>query len=158
LGHSERRHLLQETDEMIHKKIVKAVTLGLQPILCIGETLAEKESGLAESVLQRQLTKALYGLSGEEIRSLIIAYEPVWAIGTGVNATPDLADSMHRFCRDVLCELFGNHISDFLPILYGGSVKPDNIAGFLSKEHIDGALVGGASLDPLSFLHIIQSS
>ncbi|MES2200424.1 MAG: triose-phosphate isomerase, partial [Chlamydiota bacterium] len=136
----------------------KAISLNMQPILCIGETLEEKESGQAEEVLRRQLLSALKDLSEEEALRVIIAYEPIWAIGTGMHATPDLADAMHKFCRSVLCELFNKKISELLPILYGGSVKPDNIALFLEKEHIDGALIGGASLDPLSFLHIIQSS
>ncbi len=158
LGHSERRHLLQETDEMIHRKLVKALSLNMQPILCVGETLQEKESGEAEKVLHRQILGALQSLSLEEASRVILAYEPVWAIGTGVNATPELADAMHKFCRNVLLELFSKEIAELVPILYGGSVKPDNITSFLQKEHIDGALIGGASLDPLSFLRIIQSS
>lgn len=158
LGHSERRQILKETDEMIHKKVVKALSLGMQPILCVGETLDEKESGAAKEVLQRQLAGALRGLSAKEAASLIIAYEPVWAIGTGMHATPELAASMHNFCKEVLWELFGKETADLIPLLYGGSVKADNIAGFLQKESINGALIGGASLEPLSFLHIIQSS
>lgn len=158
LGHSERRHLFQETDEFIHKKIVKAISSNMQPILCVGETLEEKDSGEAEKVLRRQISGALHGLSNEEVSRVIIAYEPVWAIGTGINATPELAEAMHKFCRGVLWELFSKEIAELLPILYGGSVKSDNIASYLQKEHIDGALVGGASLDPHSFLHIIQSS
>lgn len=158
LGHSERRHLQQETDELIHKKLMKAISLHMQPILCVGETLQEKESGEAEKVLHKQLQGALEGLSSEEASRVVLAYEPVWAIGTGVNATPELADAMHKFCRNVLCELFSKEIAELVPILYGGSVKPDNITSFLQKEHIDGALIGGASLDPLSFLRIIQSS
>lgn len=158
LGHSERRQLFHESDELIHKKIIKAVSLNMQPILCVGETLEEKEAGLAEKTLRKQILEALKGLSKEEASNVIIAYEPIWAIGTGINATPDLANDMHQFCRNWLGELFSKEIADNLPIIYGGSVKPDNVASFLEKEHIDGVLVGGASLDPISFLHIIQSS
>lgn len=158
LGHSERRQYLQETDEMVHKKLVKALSIGLQPIVCVGESLKEKDAGVAEEVLRKQLIGAFHGLSGEEAARVIVAYEPVWAIGTGMHATPDLANSMHKFCKEVLWELFGKQIADKILLLYGGSVKEDNIAGFTKQEHINGALVGGASLDPVHFLHIIKSS
>ncbi len=158
IGHSERRHILQESDDVIQKKVVKSVASGLKTILCIGETLREKESGAAESVLKRQITSALSTLSSDDMSKVILAYEPVWAIGTGVHATPDLAERLHAYCRSVIADLFDEKTAEFMPILYGGSVKPDNIAGFVQQDNIDGALVGGASLDPLDFLRIIQSS
>lgn len=157
LGHSERRHLFGETSAFIRKKVFQALVHGLQPIVCIGETLEEKESGKTKATLERQLFEALEGLTPEEVEKVVIAYEPVWAIGTGKSASVDLAEEMHGFCRLFLAEIFGKKVSDRLPILYGGSVKLENAHAFLKQENIDGALIGGASLDPEGFLHIIQS-
>jgi len=158
VGHSERRHIFHESDEMIRKKTKKAVDSGLQTVLCIGETLDERESGMAETVLERQLKTALKGLSPDNTEKLLIAYEPVWAIGTSLAATPEQASSMHGHSRKILEGIFDKKTAARIPIIYGGSVKPDNIAALSQKEEIDGALIGGACLDPLSFLQIIRQS
>lgn len=141
IGHSERRRLFQETDEWIHRKVVRALSC-LQPIVCVGETLEERDSGKAKEVIRKQIIGALNGLSMEEVSKVILAYEPVWAIGTGMNATPEIAESMHQHCRAVVWELFSEQVANQLHILYGGSVKPDNIASFAQQESIDGVLVG----------------
>ena len=154
LGHSERRSLFGETDEMIHKKLVRALQDDLLAVLCIGESLEERESGKTEEILKRQLLAALEGVPKEDLGKILIAYEPVWAIGTGKSATALLAQEAHAFIRSVLCELFGKRIGNKLPILYGGSVKPENAGQLIEQADIDGLLVGGASLDPKTFAAI----
>lgn len=158
LGHSERRRLFHETGPLLRKKILKAFSFGLQPILCIGETLEERELGQAKTVLERQLYDVLEGLTPKDLGKLVVAYEPVWAIGTGKSATAAEAEEIHSFCRALLEKWFGKELSNLLPIIYGGSVNSENALNFLKKENIDGALIGGASLDPESFLTIIQHS
>ncbi|MBN1914536.1 MAG: triose-phosphate isomerase [Parachlamydiales bacterium] len=156
LGHSERRELFKEDDDFINRKVIRALKDDLQPILCIGETLDERELGKTEEVLARQLQKGLKKVSMEDVEKIIIAYEPVWAIGTGKTATPELAQEAHRFIRQTLGTLFSGKESK-ISLLYGGSVKPDNAALLLSQKDINGALVGGASLDPKSFADIINA-
>ncbi len=156
IGHSERRQFFHESGDLIRKKVERALMTNLQPILCIGETLSDRESGKTQEVLQRQLFDALNGFSEEEVRNVVLAYEPVWAIGTGKNATPEMAEEVHLFCRSQISEKWGKDLSSRIPILYGGSVNGANIKALMQKENIDGALVGGASLAPESFLQIIQ--
>ena len=156
LGHSERRHVFGETDEMINKKLKKALTAGLRPILCIGEKLEEREANKTEDVLKSQLNGSLEGLSMEDMEKVVIAYEPVWAIGTGKTATPEQAENAHVYVRKVLSEMFSEDIASGTVIQYGGSVKPDNVDELMACENIDGALVGGASLKPESFERIIK--
>ncbi len=153
LGHSERRHLFGESDALIHRKVVRALQDDIQPILCIGETKA----GQMEKVLREQLLSALEGVPKEDAQRLIVAYEPVWAIGTGQTATPKQIQHAHAFCRDFLIETFGKKIGGAIPILYGGSVKPSNIAEIAAEKDVDGVLVGGASLDPEAFAQIIAN-
>jgi triosephosphate isomerase len=154
IGHSERRRLFHETSEQIQKKILQALAAGLLPIICIGETEEERKQGLAKKILEKQIQGALQNISTQDI---VFAYEPVWAIGTGQNASPEIAEEIHCFCRNVLQEIFGSGAQQ-IPIVYGGSVKETNAASFLAKENVDGVLVGGASLDPEGFFQIIQSS
>ncbi len=146
LGHSERRDIFNETDELINKKIKKAIEKDLTPIFCIGEHLEERNKGLAFNVVEKQIKEGLYGLNTEQLKKVIIAYEPVWAIGTGVVATPEQAQEIHAYIRSLLKDIYGEEVSQNISLLYGGSVKPDNYFGLFSKEDIDGALVGGASL------------
>lgn len=148
LGHSERRHLFGESHAFIHRKVLRALQDDLQPILCVGETLKEHESKKKEEILREQIVHGLEKVPEEEAEKLILAYEPVWAIGTGKIATPEVAQEAHAFCRSVLSELFGKKRASNIPILYGGSVKPDNVKNIVSQKDIDGVLVGGASLDP----------
>ena len=155
LGHSERRHIFGETDELINKKVLSAVNHGLIPILCVGETLQEREEGKTKDVIERQVKEGLKGLN--ETSEFVIAYEPVWAIGTGKTATPELAEKVHSFIREILAEMFGKEKADSIRILYGGSVKPENAAGLMSQPNIDGSLVGGASLKAESFAKIVKS-
>ena len=157
LGHSERRQLFGETDEVINKKVKAALAAGLEPIVCVGETLAEREAGRTEAVVDAQVTGSLAGLTGEQLQQVTIAYEPVWAIGTGKTATPAQAQDVHAFLRGRLAELFGAVLARDVVIQYGGSVKPDNAEDLLSQEDIDGALVGGASLKIDQFLPIIEA-
>jgi triosephosphate isomerase len=156
IGHSERRHVFGETDEMVNKKVKAACEFGLDPMVCVGELLEEREAGNTERVVERQMAEGFRGISAEQMKKAVIAYEPVWAIGTGKVATPEIADAMHRFIRKVLTGLYGADIASTVPILYGGSVKPDNIAGLFVSPDIDGVLVGGASLKSKSFLDIIH--
>jgi triosephosphate isomerase len=156
IGHSERRQYFGETDETVNKKIKAAIKAGLQPVFCVGETEKERESGQTLSILDKQIKKGLEGLVLAQLDSLIIAYEPVWAIGTGKTATDDQAQEVHRFIRSLVKNNFGRALSDSIRILYGGSVKPDNIASLMSMSDIDGALVGGASLSAESFSQIIK--
>lgn len=157
IGHSERRHVFGETDELINKKVQTAYEFELKPMLCIGELLEEFEAGKSKDVCKTQLVEGLKGLSKDQMKQMVIAYEPVWAIGTGKVATPEIAQDIHAFCREVLKEIFDEEIAGIVPILYGGSVKPDNAAGLLAKEDIDGVLVGGACLKADSFLSIAKA-
>lgn len=158
IGHSERRHGLNESDELLNKKAKAALVAGLEVIFCIGELLAEREGNRTESVLQRQLTAGLAGITTEQMAKVVIAYEPVWAIGTGKVATDQQAQEAHAFVRKTVAGLFGQSVADNLVIQYGGSVKPDNAAGLMSQPDVDGALVGGASLKADSFLAIIKAA
>lgn len=157
LGHSERRTIFLESDEIINKKIKKALAEKLKVIFCIGETLEEREKGITNSVLNRQLEKGLADLSTEDVKNIIIAYEPVWAIGTGKTASPAQAEEAHKFIREKITKLFGLSIAENLIIQYGGSVKPENAKELLSQKNINGALVGGACLKAKSFVDIINS-
>jgi triosephosphate isomerase len=156
IGHSERRHDCGETDEQVNKKVKAALATGLTPIVCVGEMLAEREKGETEKVLERQFMGGLTGLTPTDFSRIIIAYEPVWAIGTGRTATPEMAAQAHGFLRRLARQQFGASEADGVRILYGGSVKPDNIGGLMAQEEIDGALVGGASLKVDSFTALIN--
>jgi len=156
LGHSERRTIFNEPDELINKKMHKALSSGLKPIFCIGETLEERESNKTFDVIQRQVTKGLEGISKFEMGNVILAYEPVWAIGTGKTATPAQAEEVHQFIRNLLDKLYDSETSNGVVIQYGGSVKPDNAHELLHQKNIDGALVGGACLKADSFIKIIE--
>ena len=158
IGHSERRTLFGETNESVNKKTRAAITGGLVPIVCIGETLAQRDGNETLAVLDRQIKEGLDGVTGDELSRLVIAYEPVWAIGTGRNATPAQAGEAHFHIRQRLKQWFGLDASERCRVLYGGSVKPDNIAKLIAEPDVDGALVGGASLDPRSFFAIIEGS
>ena len=155
IGHSERRQLFGETDEMVAKKTKAALAAGLTPIVCVGETLAEREAGHTERICEAQLRKGLGALTAEEFSRILMAYEPVWAIGTGRTATPEIAAASHRYLRQCVAKRYSPEHAAALRILYGGSVKPDNIQGLMAQEELDGALVGGASLDPRSFASIV---
>jgi len=155
LGHSERRKYFSEDDKLINQKATKALEAGLKPILCIGESLAQREAGETMQILEQQLRTGLEGIELTDSSKLIIAYEPVWAIGTGKNATPDQAQEAHQFIRNLLVEIFNKEIADNLTIQYGGSVKPANAYDLLSQPDINGSLVGGASLQAESFFQII---
>jgi triosephosphate isomerase len=158
LGHSERRQYFCETDETVNKKLHAALKHGLKPIVCIGEVLAERESGKTEEVLLRQLRKGLEGIAAPQCESMVIAYEPVWAIGTGKTATPEMAAEAHAIVRREIATVLGQEAADAIRVLYGGSVKPENASALMNMEEIDGALVGGASLDPQSFAKIVKYS
>ncbi len=158
IGHSERRRLFNETDSMVNRKAHAAFQAQLFPIVCIGETLDEREQGHTLTVLDRQLKDGLDGLSSEQIAALVIAYEPVLAIGTGRNATPDQANEVHAHIRSRLRQWFGADAAEHCHVIYGGSVKPDNCRELFALPDVDGALVGGASLDPHSFLNIVNGS
>ncbi len=158
VGHSERRHGLHEPDGLLNKKAVAALNVGLEVIFCIGELLSEREAGQTESVLQRQLTAGLNGISPAQLGKLLIAYEPVWAIGTGKVATDQQAQDAHAFIRKTVAGLAGDAVADGLMIQYGGSVKPENAAGLMSQPDVDGALAGGASLKADSFLAIVNAA
>jgi triosephosphate isomerase len=157
LGHSERRHKLGESDGFINKKVHAALAANLDVILCIGETLEEREANRTEQVLDTHVTQGLAGLQADALSRVVLAYEPVWAIGTGRNATPDQAQQAHAFTRRRVGELFGEKVAQALLIQYGGSVKPDNAASLLKQPDVDGALVGGASLNAEQFLGILQA-
>jgi triosephosphate isomerase (TIM) len=157
LGHSERRAIFGETDEVINAKVRKARELNLKPIFCIGETLDERKSGQLEKVLRTQVSQGLKGVTERDLQDIVIAYEPVWAIGTGVTATAEQAQEAHAFVRSLVAEQFGNDAAAKIRIQYGGSVKPSNAAELMACPDIDGALIGGASLEPQSFLDIIQN-
>jgi len=156
VGHSERRHVFGESDELIGKKVVSALKQGLRVILCVGELLQEREEGDTELVVKRQVETGLDGVSEGALDDMIIAYEPVWAIGTGKTATPEDVDKVHAYIRSVMSDKFSNAAASGIRVLYGGSVKPENVDGLMTKPNIDGALVGGASLKSESFLRIIK--
>lgn len=156
IGHSERRQYFEETNEMVNKKLKAALKASLTPIVCIGETLEEREAGKTLTVIEKQLREGLNGLSSDEMEVVVIAYEPVWAIGTGRTATPDQAQEVHQFIRKQIAQIFGERVAEKIRILYGGSVKPDNIDQLMAQRDIDGALVGGASLKADSFARIVK--
>ncbi len=156
IGHSERRQYFGETDETVYQKTVAALEAGLNPIVCVGERLEERESGKTEPVLLAQLRGGLGQLGANQIEKVTIAYEPVWAIGTGKTATPQMAQEAHRYIRSMIARQFGFGPANQIRILYGGSVKPDNAKGLMEQSDIDGALVGGASLEPASFASIVN--
>jgi triosephosphate isomerase (TIM) len=158
IGHSERRRLFGETDQSVNRKLVAALSAGLTPIVCLGETLDEREAEQTLPVLDRQIKDGLDGLTGDQVHSLVIAYEPVWAIGTGRNATPEQAAEAHAHIRGRLRSWFGAPAADGCHVIYGGSVKPDNIHDLIVLPDVDGALVGGASLDVRGFADIVSRS
>jgi len=156
LGHSERRHVFGESDELINKKLLAAIENNLKPILCVGELLEEREEARTEDVINRQIKNGLKNVLDSEMDSVIVAYEPVWAIGTGKTATPEDANTVHEFIRSTISDSYNRDVADNLIVLYGGSVKPKNVDDLMAKDNIDGALVGGASLKADSFLRIIR--
>ncbi len=158
LGHSERRHGLGETDAQVNLKLVAALTAQLIPIVCVGETQEQREANRTEAVVEAQLAGSLAGISPEQMAGVVLAYEPVWAIGTGLTATPDQAQAVHAFIRDRLAESFGQATADRVVVQYGGSVKADNARELLACPDIDGSLVGGASLKVADFLAIIAAA
>ncbi len=158
LGHSERRHVLGETDEIVARKVRAALASGLAPVICVGETIEQREAGNTEDVLRTQIESAVDGLSENDFEKVTVAYEPVWAIGTGHTATPDQASDAHAFLRTRLADRFGADAASACRILYGGSVKPDNAKTLLAQDEIQGALVGGASLQAASFADIVRAA
>ena len=156
IGHSERRQYFAETNEIVNRKLHTALRHGLVPVVCVGEVLEEREAGNTAHVCRMQVACAFAGITPEAAAPIVIAYEPVWAIGTGKTATPEMAADAHKIIRAEVAKLFGDQIASNMRILYGGSVKPDNAAALMSQEDIDGALVGGASLKPDSFLAIVK--
>jgi triosephosphate isomerase (TIM) len=156
IGHSERRNVFGDTDKEINKRIVAALNAGLEPIFCVGERLNERKGGKAKDVVKEQITLGLSGIDKKELENVVIAYEPVWAIGTGETATPEQAQEMHEFIRGLVADKIDKNLANNLKILYGGSVTPDNVQGLLSIPDIDGALVGGASLKADSFEKLVK--
>jgi triosephosphate isomerase len=156
IGHSERRQFFHETNDTVLKRTVAALESGLKPIVCVGELLDQREAGITADVLEAQFTHGCHGLTPRQFAQITIAYEPVWAIGTGKTATPELAADAHRILRNLVANRWGQDAANALRILYGGSVKPDNIKGLMAQPEIDGALVGGASLTPNSFSAIVN--
>ena len=156
IGHSERRQYFGETDDTVNLKLKSALEAGLTPIVCVGEVLEEREANLTDDVLRRQCLRAFHAISAKKAAKLVVAYEPVWAIGTGKTATPQMASDAHAIIRGEAAKAFGDEFAAQLRILYGGSVKPDNAKALMSEAEIDGALVGGASLDPKSFSAIVK--
>lgn len=157
-GHSERRHVIGETDELINKKVQAAILGGLLPILCVGELLDERKANKTAEVVTRQMKKGLAGLIAEKMSAVTIAYEPVWAIGTGLTATPQQAQEVHALIRKLVAQMYDRKIADEIRIQYGGSVKPDNAGELMSQEDVDGLLVGGASLKAEDFVAIVKAS
>jgi triosephosphate isomerase (TIM) len=155
IGHSERRQYFGETDETVNRRIRAALDAGLVPVFCIGETEAERDAEKTFSVLDKQVQMGLEGFSSADLAQLVVAYEPVWAIGTGKTATSDQAQEVHQYVRERLARIFGDELAGVVRILYGGSVKPDNVRELMGKPDVDGALVGGASLDPDIFIKIV---
>lgn len=158
LGHSERRQYFHESDQLVNGKLLQALRQGLRPIVCIGETLEQRETGITQPVLEIQLRESLAGISAEELRGVILAYEPVWAIGTGRTATPEQAQEAHAFIRSVLADMSDSDTAAHMVIQYGGSVKADNAAELFAQPDVDGGLVGGASLDATAFAAIIDAA
>lgn len=156
VGHSERRQYFCETDDTVNLRLKAALEAGFTPICCVGEVLEEREAGMTDDVLRRQCVRAFHAISAKKAAKLVVAYEPVWAIGTGKTATPEIAAEAHAVIRNEATEIFGEEFANNLRILYGGSVKPENASALMSQEEIDGALVGGASLDPKSFAAIVK--
>lgn len=156
IGHSERRQYFGETDETVNKKVRQALNKGLLPIVCVGELLSEREAGKANEVIERQVTGALKGVTAAEMQKIVVAYEPVWAIGTGKTATPDQANEIHAFIRQKVKSLYSAEVADSLRVQYGGSVTPENVSTLMAMPDIDGALVGGASLKPESFATLVK--
>lgn len=157
IGHSERRSYYHEDDALLNKKTRLALSKGLKPIFCCGEVLEEREGGMLYDVIRKQITVGLSGLSGEDMTKVVIAYEPVWAIGTGVVATPDQAQEMHKFIRDLLVELYDDEVAGNMTILYGGSCKPSNAAELFANPDVDGGLIGGAALKAEDFMAIVNA-
>jgi triosephosphate isomerase len=157
-GHSERRHVIGETDELINKKVAASICSGLLPILCVGELLNERQAAKTERVVSRQLEEGLAGLSEEKVSAVTIAYEPVWAIGTGLTATPQQAQQVHEYIRKLIADMYNEQLADEIRVLYGGSVKPANAAELMNEKDVDGLLVGGASLNADDFLVIIKAA
>jgi triosephosphate isomerase (TIM) len=157
LGHSERRQYFGETDETVNQKLVTALKHHLVPIVCVGEHEEQRETGMTEEVVCRQISRALVGIDPAKLKPMVIAYEPIWAIGTGKTATPAIAAEAHLIVRSEVARLVGRHVADDLRILYGGSVKPENAEALLGQPEIDGALIGGASLDPHSLASIVKA-
>ncbi|MFX0080217.1 MAG: triose-phosphate isomerase [Candidatus Hodarchaeota archaeon] len=158
LGHSERRDIFNESDDLINKKLKKALSMGLKPIVCIGEHLEEREEGKTKETIQYQMNETFKDLDKDQITRTVIAYEPIWAIGTGITATPDQAEEIHVFIREILAERFDRETAEIVRIQYGGSIKPNNAEELFSKKNIDGGLVGGASLQADSLAHIIKAA
>lgn len=158
LGHSERREYFGETDAIVNKKVLAALSASLNPILCVGETLEQREAGQEKKVIKKQIENALQGVTAENHEGLVIAYEPIWAIGTGKTATPEMAEEMHLEIRGMLASVIGKEAAEKTRILYGGSMKPENAKALLEQPNIDGGLVGGASLKAVSFAGIVESA
>ena len=158
IGHSERRAMFNETDESVNKKIHAAFNHGLTPILCVGEMLEHRENNQTETVIKEQIVKDLEGLTSKQVEELVIAYEPIWAIGTGKTATPEVADETCGFIRETVKELYGDAVSEAIRIQYGGSVKVNNIKELMAKPNIDGALIGGASLEADNFIYFVEAA
>lgn len=156
LGHSERREYFHEDDDLINKKVLSAISHGISPILCVGETLEERESGKEEEKVKKQVERDLEGLKASDLENVVIAYEPIWAIGTGKTASSDDAEKMCAYIRNLVFEKFGDQAGEKVRVQYGGSVKPNNVVEIMSKENIDGALVGGASLEADSFGQLVN--
>jgi triosephosphate isomerase len=157
LGHSERRQFFHETDETVNRKVKAALAGNLAPIVCVGETREQREGGRTQDVIRAQVTRGLAGLSNEDVRRLVVAYEPVWAIGTGLTATPEQAQDVHEFIRATLASLSDADTAETVRIQYGGSMKPSNAAELMRQRDIDGGLIGGAALDALSFMEIVRA-
>ncbi|WP_068268684.1 triose-phosphate isomerase [Caviibacter abscessus] len=155
LGHSERREYYKECDKFINQKVKSALAHNLKPILCIGEKLEERESNITNDIIKTQLLGGLENVTADEAKNVVIAYEPVWAIGTGKTATPEMAQEVHKFIRELLISLYSKEVADEITIQYGGSMKPENVVELLKQEDIDGGLIGGASLTPNSFKELI---
>ena len=158
IGHSERREYFNESNQFINEKAKAIFRNGMLPIICCGESLEQRESGETEPWIKEQITEALAGLTADQVKQLVIAYEPIWAIGTGKSSSAELANETCGFIRSVVEELYSQDVANAVRIQYGGSVKPDNIAQYLAEEHIDGALVGGASLEPTSFIQLLEAT
>lgn len=158
LGHSERRQFFGETDETVNRRLKATLCTGLKPIVCLGESLDERQAGKTAQVVETQLRGAFNGISADDVRGITLAYEPVWAIGTGLTATPDQAEAVHAFLRQVLTDLYRDEVARAVRIQYGGSVKPDNAAALFAQDNIDGGLIGGASLDATAFAAIVKAA